>query len=169
MAHLLLLLRHAKSSWDDPALADHDRPLAKRGRRAAELIGEHLRAVGLRPGLVICSSSRRTRETLELLDLDGPEVRLEGAVYEASEKELIAVVRGLPEAVRSVLLIGHNPSMGDLAAWLSGQDRTEAASRLREKFPTGALAVFETDKTWRDLESSGTRLVSFRTPRGLAG
>ncbi|HTF50683.1 MAG TPA: histidine phosphatase family protein [Pseudonocardia sp.] len=169
MAHLLLLLRHAKSSWDDPALADHDRPLAKRGRRAAELIGEHLRAAGLRPGLVICSPSRRTRETLELLSLDGPEVRLEDAVYEASEEELATVVGGLPEAVQSVLLIGHNPSMGDLAGWLSGQDRTEAASRLREKFPTGALAVFETDETWRDLASGDSRLVSFRTPRDLAG
>jgi phosphohistidine phosphatase len=169
MAHRLLLLRHAKSSWDDPALADHDRPLAKRGRRAAEGVGEHLRDAGLRPGLVICSPSRRTRETLELLSLDGPEVRLEDAVYEASERDLTGIVRGLPEAVESVLLIGHNPAMGDLAARLCGQDRTEAAGRLREKFPTGALAVFETDKTWRDLEPSGTRLVSFRTPRNPDG
>jgi phosphohistidine phosphatase len=169
MPHQLLLLRHAKSSWDDPTLADRKRPLAKRGRRAAELIGEHLRAAGVRPGLVICSPSRRTRETLELLSLDGPEIRLEDAVYEASQKELAAVVRGLPEAVHSVLLIGHNPSMGDLATWLSGQDRTEAAGRLREKFPTGALAVFETEKTWRDLAPGGTRLVSFQTPRDLAG
>jgi phosphohistidine phosphatase len=166
MPHELLLLRHAKSSWDDPSLADRDRPLAKRGRRAAEKVGEHLRAEGHRPGLVVCSPSRRTRETLELLSLDGPKVRLDDAVYEASEKELDTVVRGLPEPVETVLLIGHNPAIGDLGARLCGQDRTEAARRLREKFPTGALAVFETDKTWRDL--APTRLVSFRTPRDPA-
>jgi|SRR5882757_1301804 len=169
MAHLLLLLRHAKSSWDDPTLADHERPLARRGRRAAEAIGEHLRAEGLRPSLVVCSPAQRTRETLELLSLVGPEVRLEDAVYDASESELAAVVRGLPEVVKSVLVIGHNPALGDLAARLSGQDRSEEANRLREKFPTGALAVFESEETWRDLASGGgTRLASFRTPRDPA-
>ena len=170
MAHLLLLLRHAKSSWDDLSLADHDRPLAKRGRRAAERVGEHLRAAGLSPDLVVCSSALRTRETLELLSLDGPrvhpEIRVQGAVYEATGSELIALVHGLPEAVASVLLIGHNPAMEDAATQLCGQDLGAEADRLRQKFPTAALAVFELDGAWRQLVPSRARLVSFRTPRG---
>lgn len=167
MAHFLLLLRHGKSSWDDPSLADHDRPLAKRGRKAAERMGEHLRVAGLRPDLVVSSPSRRTRETLDRLGLEGPEVRLADAVYQATDDELLGLVREVPEAVGSILLIGHNPAMQELAVQLCGDDRGVKAQQLREKFPTGALAVFEIDGAWRKLVSGSARLVSFTTPRGL--
>jgi phosphohistidine phosphatase len=167
MAHFLLLLRHAKSSWDDPSLADHERPLAKRGRKAAERMGEHLRAVGPLPDLVVSSSSRRTRETLDRLGLDGTEVRLEDAVYHATDGELLELVREIPEAVGSVLLIGHNPAVQELAVQLCDDDRGAEAQQLREKFPTGALAVFEIDGAWRKLAPGYARLMSFTAPRSL--
>jgi Phosphohistidine phosphatase SixA len=167
MAHLLLLLRHGKSSWDDLSLADRDRPLARRGRRAAERMGEHLRTAGPRPDLVVCSSSRRTRETLERLSLDRPEIRLEDAVYGATDNELRTLVRDLPKTVGSILLIGHNPALEELAVWLCGQEVSGEAEQMREKFPTGALAVFEIDGAWRGLASNHAHLVSFRTPREL--
>ena len=101
MSHRLLLLRHAKSSWDDAGLADHDRPLAKRGRRAAERVGAYLRTSDLLPDLVLCSSARRTQETLELLALGDREVRIEEGLYGAVEHELLDRVRQLSDGERT--------------------------------------------------------------------
>ena len=165
----LLLLRHAKSSWDDPELADHDRPLAPRGRRAAELIAQHLDAEGLGPELVLCSSARRTRETLARI---APEfdpraaVEVEGGLYAASADELLERLRAVDDAVRSVLLIGHNPGLQDLAVDLAGGgDELDA---MRRKFPTAALATLEFDGAWRELEAGDAALVGFVTPKSLA-
>jgi phosphohistidine phosphatase len=149
MVHRLLLLRHAKSSWDEPSLADHERPLAKRGRKAAVQVGEYLRAADLTPDLVVCSTARRTRQTWKRLALEGPEVRLEDAMYGATAGELA----------------GHNPGMGDFAVRLCGAAVSTDARRLLEKFPTAALAVFETDGPWRQLVTGHTDLVAYRTPR----
>src|ERR1044071_581082 len=101
----LYLLRHAKSSWDDESLADHDRPLSGRGRRAADAIGRHLRAEGIEPELVLCSSAARARETLARIGLTGD---VERDLYGASATELLARVRELPRSLESVLMIGHN-------------------------------------------------------------
>ena len=102
----LFLLRHAKSSWDDPGLDDHDRPLAPRGRRASAVIAEHLRQERIAPALVLCSSARRTRETLErVMPLDQAEVRIEGELYGASPKDLLQRLREVPDEVDSVMLI----------------------------------------------------------------
>src|SRR4029453_12785732 len=106
----LLLLRHAKSSWDEPGLADHNRPLAPRGRRAAESMARHLRDDRISPALVLCSSARRTRETLELLGVV-EEVRIERALYGASEDELLDRLQRVPETLDSVMLVGHNPAV----------------------------------------------------------
>ena len=111
MAHLLLLLRHAKSSWDDASKPDHDRPLAPRGHRAAERVGAHLRASDHRPDLVLCSTSRRTRETLERLGLGGTDVRMEDRLYAADDETLLERVRELPEDVGAVLVVAHNPGL----------------------------------------------------------
>ena len=118
-AKRLLLLRHAKSSWDDPALADHDRPLAPRGRRAAKLIGEHLRENQIGVSLVLCSSARRARETLDLVQTPG-EVLIERELYGASADELLARLRRVPDQRGTVMLIGHNPAIEDLAVGLAG-------------------------------------------------
>lgn len=166
-SHRLLLLRHAKSSWDDAARPDHDRPLTKRGRRAADVMGTHLRTRGLVPDLVLCSSSRRTRETLERLGLAGAEVAIEERLYAAGEDDLLGRLREVDEGVRSGLLIGHNPGVQDLATELAGPARMGDAARIREKFPTGALALFAVDGAWRDLDRATARLESFTAPRDL--
>jgi phosphohistidine phosphatase len=149
----LYLLRHAKSSWDDETLADHDRPLSARGRRAADAIGRYLREHGIEPELVLCSSSARTRETLARIGLSG---ELERDLYGASASELLARLRALPPSLESVLLIGHNPGMHDLALALTGEPR--------DKYPTGALAVIELD----DWTARSGRMIDLIRPRELA-
>jgi phosphohistidine phosphatase len=166
VAHRLLLLRHAKSSWDDPSLPDRDRPLTKRGRRAAERVGAHLRATAL-PGLVLCSSSRRTRETLERLGLEGTETVVEDRLYGAAADDLLRRLRELPEDVGAVLVVGHNPGIQDLAVELAGTDAGPDGERLRSKFPTAALATFEVDAGWAELGPRRARLRSFVVPREL--
>jgi phosphohistidine phosphatase len=157
----LLLLRHAKSSWDDPVLGDHERPLARRGERAAKLIGEHLRGEHAPVSLVLCSSARRTRETLELVAPAG-EIVIEDELYGASADRLLERLRAVPDEVDSVLLIGHNPAIHALAVGLSGS--TELADR---KFSTGALAALTFDRPWAALEPGCASLDSFVTPREL--
>jgi phosphohistidine phosphatase len=167
MTHRLLLLRHAKSSWDDPSLPDHDRPLAKRGRKAAERVGAHLRRADAAPDLVLCSSSRRTRETLQRLALGTAEISVEDGLYAASDEALLARLREVPEEVPTALVIAHNPGMQDLAIDLAGPDLGDEAARLRERFPTGALATFELERPWRELAPGRARLVSLVVPREL--
>lgn len=167
MTHRLLLLRHAKSSWDDAGLADHDRPLANRGRRAAERMGEHLRSSSQGPDLVLCSSARRTRETLLLLALDAPQVLVEEGLYGAGEHELLERIRDVPEHAHTALVIGHNPGMHDLAILLAGLHPAAVTARLQEKFPTGALAVFEIEGSWATLAAATATLSSVVLPREL--
>src|SRR5215216_6730711 len=117
----LALVRHAKSSWADPDLADHDRPLNARGRRAATLVGQYLHAAGVHPDLVLCSSATRARQTLELLPLARmTDVLIEDQLYGAGPHELLARLRRIPAAVGSALLIGHNPGLEELARELVG-------------------------------------------------
>jgi phosphohistidine phosphatase len=167
MSHRLLLVRHAKSSWDDATLADRDRPLAKRGRKAAERVGAHLRQAGLRPDLVLCSSALRTRETFQRMGLDSDLV-VEDALYGADGDELLARLRDVPERASGVAVIGHNPGMQDLAIELIGNAPGADARRLRDRFPTGAVAVFEVGAEWRDLSPGVAELRSFVVPRELA-
>jgi phosphohistidine phosphatase len=161
----LLVLRHAKSSWDDPTAADHERELAPRGRRAAARVEAHLRSSGARVDLVLCSSARRTRQTLELIEpaLGEAEVIIEPALYGASTADLLDRLRRIPEEVAAAMLIGHNPAMQDLALEIGTGD----LSGVRGKFPTAALATFELDGPWSDLREGGARLVAFVTPREL--
>ena len=168
MTHRLLLIRHAKSSWADPALPDRERPLNGRGRRAAARIGDHLRAEGLVPELILCSPAVRARETLKRSGLDAAEVRIEPSVYEAEERDLLELVYALGEDVPNVALIGHDPSMHELASMLAGDDEREPAERVRERFPTGAVAVFEVDTTWQETSPDRTSLVAFIRPKMLS-
>jgi phosphohistidine phosphatase len=173
VSRTLLLLRHAKSSWDDSSVRDHDRPLAPRGDRAARLVAEHLRSEGLRPALVLCSSARRTRDTLELLgpaiDPDA-DVRIEPDLYGADAGEILDLIRTVDEAVPSVLVIGHNPGLEDLASDLAGDGEEAALDELRTKFPTAALARFDLGRsTWADLGAGAAYLTSLVLPRDLEG
>jgi phosphohistidine phosphatase len=165
----LFLLRHAKSSWDDPGLADHDRPLAPRGKRAANAIAEHLRDEGVAPELVLCSSSQRTRETLErIAPALGDEVRveIERELYAASPDRLLERLRAVDDDAESVMLIGHNPGIEQLALSLAGDG--EKLTDVRRKYPTAALATLEFDGRWSELEPGTARLTDFVKPKQLA-
>ena len=165
----LLLLRHAKSSWDDPDLEDHDRPLAKRGRRASKTIAEHLSRQSVTADLVLCSSAQRARETLERIAPalgDGVEVQVQPELYGASADRLRERLRAVAEDVESVLLVGHNPGLEQLALELAGSgDELES---LRRKYPTAALATLEFDGPWRALEPGRATLTGFIKPKQLA-
>jgi len=163
----LLLLRHAKSSWDDDSLSDHDRPLAARGRRAADRLAEYFVAEGARPALVLCSSARRARETLApIVAAIGPgvDVRVEEGLYGASAPELLARVQEAPPAATPLLIVGHNPGLHDLALGLA----RDAGAELRAKFPTGAVVALDTGGTgWAGLTWGSAQLTRFITPRTL--
>jgi phosphohistidine phosphatase len=161
---LLLLLRHAKSSWDDRTLADHERPLAPRGLKASQRIAAHVRKAGIAPELVLCSSALRTRQTLAaLLPVLGGnvEIRLEEALYGAGLHEVLARVREVDDAVSSLLVIGHNPTLHELALFLSGH------AESLDRFPTGALASLEVPTAWADLGEGGAELAGLVVPREL--
>ena len=165
----LYLLRHAKSSWDDPTLADHDRPLAPRGRRAAKVMAEHLGRKGIAPELVLCSPSRRTRQTLKRLAPalgKRANVQINPALYAAPEADLLEVLHEVPDEVESVMVIGHNPGIQDLALNLA-RPGSESA-RVRSKFPTAALATLELNGTWRELAPGSAELVSLVKPKELS-
>ena len=115
----LFVLRHAKSSWDEPGLDDHERPLAPRGHRAVKLLGDHLRDHGVEPEQVLCSSARRTRETLAGVNPTGERL-VEPELYSASCDAVIARLRQVPDGTGSVMLVGHNPAMQLLVLRLTG-------------------------------------------------
>jgi phosphohistidine phosphatase len=163
------LLRHAKSSWKDDSVADRDRPLAGRGRRAAKAMAGHLDAEGIRPDLVLCSPARRTRETLQRVEGafgDRVEARFDEALYGASEPELLARLKALPQEVGSVMLIGHNPGLEELALALASDG--EGLARMREKYPTAALATIDLPaERWSAIERGSGELVGYVRPRDL--
>jgi phosphohistidine phosphatase len=164
----LYLLRHAKSSWKDESLPDRERPLATRGRKAAERMSEHLRNEGVAPDLVLCSPALRARETLERVSpgLGGDvETEFEDELYGAGAHELLALLRKLPPAVGSALLIGHNPALEQLASSLAGSGAR--LEELRHKYPTSALATVAFEGAWNELRPGGAELTGFVKPREL--
>ncbi len=167
--HQLLLLRHAKSSWDDSKLPDRERPLNKRGSRAAAAMRTAMRELGLVPDLVLVSPARRTQETLARLEPwdETPLVETVEALYLATPGQLLAALHGVAETVRSVLMVGHNPGMHELAMLLAGNDSGRDVQRLRDSYPTGALAEFAIAGTWARLGGGGGRLMRFLVPRDL--
>ena len=171
---IILLLRHAKSAWGQPGLDDHERPLNKRGERAAEAMAEHIVHNAPRPDLILCSTALRTRQTLaplvHRLVSPAPPIALEKSLYLASKPALLVRLRAVPDDVRAVLLIGHNEGIGELAGALAGTGDPAALDRLQDKFPTGALATFEiADGPWRELAPGAAELRAFVRPRDLEG
>lgn len=165
----LYLLRHAKSDWSAPGRADRDRPLAERGVRAAEAMGGHLDAVGLRPEVVFCSPAVRTRETLELVigGLGHPRVDFDRGLYGAGPDEILDLLRTEVAAADAAMVVGHNPTMAQLALWLTVDDGSSARMRVETKFPTGALAILAFEGEWGELAPGSAGLVAFTTPRDL--
>jgi phosphohistidine phosphatase len=164
----LYLLRHAKSSWKESGVPDHDRPLARRGRRASKAIAAHLREQDIAPELVLCSTARRARETFERVEpaLGTPVVRFEPELYGASADMLLDRLHEVPNVVGSVMLIGHNPSMQLLALDLARPG--PAVRELEAKYPTAALATLVlAGSSWRALRPGGAELAGFVQPREL--
>jgi phosphohistidine phosphatase len=166
----LWLLRHAKSSWDEPDLPDRRRSLAPRGERAVAALARHLRATAVAPGLVLCSPARRAVQTWEGVAPGvppGTPVTIDEAIYGAESDELLARLREVPAPIASVLLIGHNPEVQELAVDLVGSGDGGLRERLVAKFPTGALATLEVPGDWRDLAWGSATLLAFVVPREL--
>jgi phosphohistidine phosphatase len=167
--HHLYLLRHAKSSWADPALADRERPLSRRGRRACKLIASHLADREVSPSAVIVSPAVRARQTYKRIAKGLPEQTpnwLEPRLYSAESGDLIEVLRELPSNFRSAMLIGHNPAIQGLAARLATDGKALAA--LHRKFPTAALATLSFAVPWIDLRPGVANLDEFVRPKQLA-
>ena len=167
----LVLLRHAKSAWPD--VPDSERPLNDRGRRDAPAVGRWLQSSGYVPDLVLCSTASRTRETWELLapELDAdPPVRFEQRIYEGSALSLLHLLREAGNGYRTVLLIGHNPGLAELAigiAQMADGPAGEPLERVREKFPSAAVAVLDFQGEWADLTPGEVRMTDFAFPREL--
>jgi phosphohistidine phosphatase len=169
----LVLLRHAKSAWPED-VADHDRPLAGRGRRDAPAVGRWLRESGYVPDLVLCSTARRARETWQLAEEklgSKPRTTLERRVYGAGPSELLDLARQTPADVRTLMIVGHEPTMRDLTLELAGtepgEDGGRALERVRDKFPTAAIAVLDFRGDWAGLAPGQARLEEFAVPSDL--
>jgi phosphohistidine phosphatase len=161
--HTLLVLRHAKAAGE-PGVNDLDRPLTGRGRRNATAAGQWLLAEGLAPDWVLCSTSRRTRETWErvraALGAAAPGengVMFEPRVYDAGAQDLLDLVNEQPDDAGTVLTVGHNPASQQLACWLTGRSDIE--------FPTAALAVIRLGESWAAVAPGGGELARLWTPR----
>jgi phosphohistidine phosphatase len=167
----VLLLRHAKSAWGDPRIADYQRALAPRGRRAAAVVGCYLADERLAPDLVLCSGAKRARQTwrqIARLLVSRPASRFERELYMATPGSLLTRLQRLPDRVRSVLLIGHEGSVDRFAVLLAGSGDPQLISRMAARFPTAALAVISLGlATWRDLGEGQGRLERFVSPKDL--
>ena len=166
---ILTLLRHAKSGWDDPVTRDFDRPLNPRGRRAARTVGAEMKALDLAFDLVLASPARRVIETLEeVAAAFGPlPRRFDERLYLAAVPTLLDMIRGTPDAVERLLLVGHNPGLEQIALLLSrrgGRWRPE----VEIKYPTGTLVEIELPvDRWADAREGGGDMVRLIRPRDL--
>ncbi len=174
MKHLYLL-RHAKSSWDNPNLPDHDRPLDRRGEQAGAAMAAIVAALTPGPDVIVCSTAVRAQGTLDLVRPSLPDVpvRLDPILYTFDVPPLRLHLEGLNEDISSVLVIGHNPALELLARSLAAADRHPPMERLRRKFPTAALAELDLPiAAWAALgdvlDNGGARLRRFTRPADLA-
>jgi phosphohistidine phosphatase len=168
----LMLMRHAKSSWARPDLADLDRPLAPRGRETAPLVARYLKQSRWQPDLVLCSPATRARETWQLMaPVLGGTVACKTlrTIYPGAPSRLMETLRRAADDIATLMLIGHNPGLGHLASDLCGRGPKQALERMRGKFPTAALAVIQFDiDRWNGLALGAGRLRAFVRPKDLA-
>jgi phosphohistidine phosphatase len=170
----LMLLRHAKSTWPSGA-QDAERPLSDRGESAARLMGAYMAHHSLIPDRVLCSPARRTRDTWTGVSgvsarwPAGADLVFDGRLYGAVRQGIVSIVCDQDDAVRTLLILGHNPGLQETAEWLIAAGDMEQRERLREKFPTAALAVIDfTLDTWSGVHERSGRLDRFVTPRMVA-
>jgi phosphohistidine phosphatase len=170
--HHLYLLRHAKSSWDDPSQPDHDRPLAERGRQAVKVLARYIEQHEIDPDLVLCSSAKRTQDTLEGVMPGHPAV-VEHELFVAGHEQLLQRLRQVEPGVHSVMVVGHNPALQMLTLYLAGAEGvarpagSEGLDEIRRKLPTGALVTLSFDSSWPDLGRGTAELVDYVRPKAL--
>ncbi|MBY5866487.1 SixA phosphatase family protein [Rhizobium leguminosarum] len=168
--HRLILLRHAKSAWPD-GVADRERPLADRGRKAAPVIGAYMLREKLIPDLALVSPARRAQETWKLVRgvLSKKVSEREAAdIYEVSAERILDVIRTVEPGIRTLLIVGHNPGMENAASLIVADGDADAVGRMREKFPTAGLAVIDLDLDgWDEIAAGTGYLEGFVTPRTL--
>jgi phosphohistidine phosphatase len=167
----LTLLRHAKSGWDDPVARDFDRPLNGKGKRAAQLVGRHLKGAGLAFDHVVASPAVRVVETLEHVSTGygrpiAPD--WEKRIYLASAATLLDVVHGIADTASHALLVGHNPGLEDLVLLLAPEGEGPLRAEVELKFPTASLATLEfAVDEWAGIAERGGTLLRFIRPRDL--
>lgn len=154
----ILLMRHAKSSWAHDELADIDRPLNKRGERDAPLMGKKLISLAGMPDRILCSPARRTRETLQALQLTTSDIHYEPEIYEAFGSTLLDLVVRQPDTIKNLLLIGHNPSISQFASHLAGT--------FLGDLPTCALVQIHLNThSWQKIFSAHAQLINYEYPK----
>lgn len=161
----ILLMRHAKSSWDHPGLADHDRPLAERGKRDAPKMGRMLKKTGLTPGHIITSTARRALETANLVaghsGFNPEKIETDRGLYFSSSEDYLKAIQRTSHKVETVMLVGHNPLMEEVCSQL-----VTMRDRLSVRFPTAAIACLRFDgRSWSDCEPGVNQLVWFVNPK----
>jgi phosphohistidine phosphatase len=168
-ARRLILLRHAKSDWPD--VADHDRPLARRGRRDSPAVGRWLGGAGYVPDAVVCSTALRARQTWDLASGAlasaaggaSPPVRYEPRVYQATVLGLLMLVREFPDDRHTMLIVGHNPGLAELAVGLAAPHTPGPPVA----FPTAAVAVLGVPGPWASAAPGEARLLDFAVPADM--
>ena len=167
---MLHLLRHAKSSTKD-GMEDHERGLSRRGRETARRVGKHLPSSLGALDLVLCSSARRTRETLDLVlagFMPRPRCIIEDGLYLASADRLMDRLRQIEDRDENVLLIGHNPGIHELAVALADKSSANFGALISGKFPTTAYASFHVPTAWSALGRTQSELIAYVTPESKA-
>lgn len=156
----LYILRHAKSSWDNPILADFDRPLNERGIKTADFMGNFLLKQDFQPELILTSPATRAQETANIVKKSAKfraEIKLEENIYEASPQTLVKVVSELNENVQTVLLVGHNPGLEGLIKFLTNEIQS---------MPTAGLAIVELNiDKWKEIDSNCGTLQDLTRPK----
>ncbi|HET7710110.1 MAG TPA: histidine phosphatase family protein [Sphingomicrobium sp.] len=167
----LAILRHAKSDWGNPGLTDFDRPLNKRGRKAAKKVGRELHSRGLTFDQIVCSPAARARETVErfAIGFEGvPEVRFEPNLYMCSTGTLISVINALPDDARTVMIVGHNPGFHDIVLRMTKPDGDGMREKVGANYPTGAFALIDFPvEHWADVEPATGEIRQVIFPREL--
>lgn len=165
----VVLVRHAKAAWPH-GVPDHERPLAGKGRRNAQATGEWFATEGPRPQLVLCSDATRARHTWEIIAAsmrgDQPRVRVQPELYGADPRDLLDLLHSVSDGVSVVVVVGHQPTLGETALWLAGAGSDPGClHRIRTKYPTNGVAVLRFRGRWEDLDARGAVLESFAVPR----
>jgi phosphohistidine phosphatase len=167
----LMLLRHAKSAKAEHGMPDRDRPLVERGHKDIHKIGGYMVHHGLVPDRVMVSSARRTRETWECISdafSTAPSVTFEDRLYESNSQGIVSVIGGVQPSAQSLLVVGHNPGLHEVALLLIATGDVETRERLVAGLPTSGLAVIDfVQDSWKKLHPLGGRLIRFITPRML--